>query len=123
MIAKGGADDRLMRRAARSLDLAARGLPRATRARLRESAADDVAKALALRETSRGFHYLLWSTAGSTAVVIFIPWYIQTDAVAESSWQAVFWLIMWGAYFVMTVALAVALAMATVKRSQAAIVR
>lgn len=123
MLAKGGADERLMRRASRSLELATRDLPRATRARLRESAADDVAKALRLRQTKRGFHYLLWSTVGSAAVVVVIPWYVQTEAVSGSPWQQAFWLIMWGTYFVMTIALAIALATTTVRRSRSGTAR
>ncbi|GEM_PF-4177564 len=58
------------------------------------------------------------STVGSWLGVMVISWYIQTDAVAEVAWRAIFWLVMWIAYAVMGIVTSVLLAMSAVRRSR-----
>lgn len=120
LVGKGGAEDRLLKRAARSLDLAERQLPRSVRARLRASAGDDVSRALRLRLTGHAFQYVLWSAVGSTTVAVLIPSWMQTDQVKASVWQSTFWVVLWLLYVVMSLLLIAAVGRMVAQRSRVA---
>lgn len=119
-LGRGGTEARLLRRASGALDLAGKVRSSATRRSLHESAEADIGRALVLRATGRSIWSLVITALVSTTLVGLIPWYVVANPrVQSSSWEPMFWLVLWIVYGVLSIALWVAVGRVSWKRARA----
>lgn len=118
LLARGGAESRLLRRARQQIELAEKVRSRRVRVALHAAAERDVEAALKLRESSSD---LVKTTAALTISVIgtfAIPLYVSRAPAAGAGWQSVFWSVLWLVYIAMTLVLGVMVIALYVRRSR-----
>lgn len=112
------AEARLVRRAARLLSLAEKMPRTSVRAQLREAAAEDASRALAMRNTGRPFGHGIAAAATCLLAVVFIPFWVTGHPEQAKGWYSLLWLVMWLVYLIGAVTSGVLVAMMTRRRSR-----